>query len=127
LFASIPVGVGAIAIAWESPNARRRLPVSRPFTMRCHDLWVDGGPIRDELRRLSNETQNDIPETTWNSLVDWDRRVWDTILQEDRERGHLAEEAVGGRLANRTARLGLADASRHVSAIREVLVRLIEA
>src|SRR4029079_4675105 len=87
------------AAAWSSPRMRTRLPFGRTFQMRCHSLWAEHAPLKAELRK--DCVNDDVPEALYTSIVDWDRRVWNTVLAAMRQRGNVLEVRYGGRRENR--------------------------
>lgn len=95
VFALAVIVIG-VAAAWSSDRIRRKLPF-QPFRMRCHALWLEGKP----LEAVRNIPPTDlVPDDLYEKIVDWDRRVWDLLLDHDREAGNIEENRLGGRLAN---------------------------
>jgi hypothetical protein len=122
-FVAVSIIGTVAAVAWSSDDFRRWLPVAKPFHMRCHALWAEGETLRHEARNLGHNDA--VPDDLYEKVVDWDRRVWDTLLGEMSEAANIEEKRHGGRLANRSRDTAYAISTR-IGQTRTLLEKLIE-
>ena len=111
-----------LAAAWQSNRVRSRLPFGKTFPMRCHALWVEHAPLRAELKPIP--ATEEVPDDLYQRVVDWDRRVWDTVLGKIPERGNVLEVSHGGRLENEP-RMSRYDLDHRMVAVAGILAHLI--